>query len=284
MQPEIGRRSSSASSAMRRYVVSLPPATLSMPAGAPRVDGLTPCLAVLAAAARQHAQPGIRRARMPLRSSGAGSRATAASASTCSISASSAVDAPSRVAVVERVGRTEQEHALPRDGEAHPHLVVRDRQRRRPARCPRVEQHVHALAQPDRRPRARVLEPAHASSHGPEAFTTARAETAIVAAVGDTSAPATRPRSSRSADDLGVVRDGSARVGRARERWRASGGCRSSSSRRRGRTCGGPRARRSGTMRRARPGRRGRSAGRARASSRARSRSGRRRAGTGPRS
>ena len=60
---------------------------------------------------------------------------------------------------MERVGRSEQQHALPWDGKGHPHLVVGDREGGCPV-LPALDEHVHALAQPDRRLRARILEPA----------------------------------------------------------------------------------------------------------------------------
>ena len=62
-------------------------------------------------------------------------------------------------AVVQVVGRAEEQHALPGNGEAHPHLVVRDRERGRPRRV-RGEQDMHPFAQADRRLGAVVGEPA----------------------------------------------------------------------------------------------------------------------------
>ncbi len=68
---------------------------------------------------------------------------------------------PVGISLVEGVGRAEEEHSLPRDREAHTHLVVGDRQRSRPA-VVRVEEHVNTFAEPDRFPRQGVLHPPQA--------------------------------------------------------------------------------------------------------------------------
>ena len=61
---------------------------------------------------------------------------------------------------MERVGRSEQQHVLPRNGKGNPHLVVGNRQRRRP-RLVQAQQYVRALAEPNRRGCRRILESPH---------------------------------------------------------------------------------------------------------------------------
>jgi hypothetical protein len=63
------------------------------------------------------------------------------------------------VAFEQRVRRSQQQHPLPRHREAHAHAIVRDRQRGRPGRA-WLEDDVDALAEPDRRAGARILQPA----------------------------------------------------------------------------------------------------------------------------
>ena len=66
-----------------------------------------------------------------------------------------------RVALVERVGRPEQQHPLPRVRERDADGVVRNRERRRPGPV-ELEQQVHALRQAGRAAARRILEGANA--------------------------------------------------------------------------------------------------------------------------
>jgi len=134
----------------------LPACDREHPGASDRAHGLARRTGGLVGAARQDAQPGERRAHLlgahPLDgclglgddlrdvSLGHGDR--------CGI------------AVVERVRRPQQQHALPGHCERHADGVPRDRQRRRP-RPGEIDERVHALAEPDRRRRPRILEPAH---------------------------------------------------------------------------------------------------------------------------
>ena len=144
---------------MRRYVVSLPPATLSIPRAADGVDGLAPGAHAFARARRagrggpryvartrlgvEHLRPERDRRLVEdlshvrrLDGDGAG------------------------VGLVLRVRRPEQEHPVPRHREGDAHVVLRDRERRRPS-LPARHQDVHALAQPHRRAGAGILEATH---------------------------------------------------------------------------------------------------------------------------
>ena len=138
------------------------------------------------------------------------STATAASARTCARRRRSTRGVVG-LALVQRVGRPEQQHALPRDREADPHLVVRDRQRGAPVLAA-VDDDVHALAQPDRRRRA--PDP-RAAARG---RATARLRSRSRAPRTVTSWPSTarRRRRGRIADDLCVVEDGAPRSAAAR--------------------------------------------------------------------
>ena len=130
---------------MRRYVVSLPPATLSMPLGPVREHRLAPRVRRRPVAARQHAQAAVRRARLAERRRPRPTPRRAPARTSSSVTRHRL-----RLAVVQRVRRAEQEHALPRDREADAHLVVRDRQRGVPVLAA-VDDDVHALAQAHRR-------------------------------------------------------------------------------------------------------------------------------------
>ena len=66
-----------------------------------------------------------------------------------------------RIALVELVGRPEQEHPLPGDGEGDADAVVRDDQGRRPGPV-EGEERVHSLAEPAGGLRTGILEPPHA--------------------------------------------------------------------------------------------------------------------------
>ena len=104
-----------------------------------------------------------------------------------------------------RIGRAEQEHALPRDGEADADLVVRDRERGAPVLAA-VDDDVHALAEPHRRLRARILEPPHPVDPRPR-----RVHHRLRAHL---DRPAVGQDLDRvDADDFGVVEDGRASIG-----------------------------------------------------------------------
>ena len=202
-------------------------------------------------------------------------RATDASASTCSTSPAVTLTSPGSpswsVSVVPS-------RSMPCHGTAkrHAHLVVRDREGRCPV-LPALDEHVHALAQPDRRLRARVLEPADVvDPRAARVHDRARRDAHGVAVREHVGAlpPA-------QCDHLGVVEDRRARVGGTanvcerqapvvRHRVRVE-------------RAGAERLARAGAVRAAVPARPGqaRSAGRGRASNRPGCPSGRTRAGTG---
>ncbi len=117
------------------------------------------------------------------------------------------------IAVVRCVGRAQEEHVCPGHGEGDPHLVLSDRERRRPS-LPGRDQDVGALAQSHGCSRPRILEATdvvdprsgrvddHAGVDGDDLV--------VDAHVG--ALQATPNRAER--DDLGAVQDDGAGVGR----------------------------------------------------------------------
>ena len=132
-RPSSGRRRSRAASAILRYVVSLPPATLSIPPALLREDRLAP---------RAHALPGplqggrgcpayVERT-PPGRASGSADRARRPPhRRICRPPIGSTVTA-SRLPRARGVGRSEDEHPGPRHGEGDADLVLGNGQRRPP--------------------------------------------------------------------------------------------------------------------------------------------------------
>ena len=196
--PSSERSRSSTSSAMRRYVVSLPPATLSMPAGPAREDRL---------AARAHdlarRRPGARADPHTPRARARG-RASAESSAMCRF----AQDLLGVRGLRARRRRDRRRTAtsvvpsrsIPDQGTAN---VTRTSswgsvKAALPVGASRNED-VRSPAQPDRGPGLRVLEPAHVVDPGPAAFTTCRASTATSLPSTRTSAPTRRPSSCRRA-------------------------------------------------------------------------------------
>ena len=201
--PKSVRRRARTSSAMRRYVVSFPPATLSMPAGLRREDRLAPCRR----GARRHrpaARAGPRTQLERVRRASCGGRAPHGprreSARPRPVTARR-----SRVRRRTAVRRTEQQHVVPGDGEGDPHVVLGDRERR----APRARSPGRARGQPRL---SRTDVPASGSSrrrtrstHGPAALTTTRASTATTSSSTRTSAPTSATRGRAQSDDLGAV-------------------------------------------------------------------------------
>jgi hypothetical protein len=176
----------SVSSAIRRYVVSLPPATLSIPPGL-RLNTVSLLVLTLSRspAGRTHGLRTSRALDLLRRLRTQGNRR----------SVRSARHPPARrrrrgVPVVFRI-RREEEHVVPGHGEGHANVVLGDRQRRSPFVVQRRED-VSALAQPNRVPRrassSRLV--IHPRSGGVDDDASVDGD---VPAVQRTSAPAIRP-------------------------------------------------------------------------------------------
>ncbi len=168
--PRSARGWPSASSAIRRYVVSLPPATLSIPLGPTREDRLAPRRSPSPhRRSGKHAQTGERRANA--------SRTSSADVDGDRRLGEHLLDVRVRdahlsgVALEQRVGRAEQEHPLPRHGEGDTNAVVRDRQRGRP-RLRRARARGRPCSGGRTSPHADPRSGARASTHGPAALTT----------------------------------------------------------------------------------------------------------------
>ena len=146
---------------MRRYVVSFPPATVTMPSG-PVESVVSRSARTVSAAPSGSTRTPAKRARTAPRA--AGSSASCASARICCSSASVGWS-DAGVALERRVGRPQQEHLGPGHGERNPAAVDRDRQRRSPTPVP-LEDEVGATAQRHGRARACVLEPPNAVDPG----------------------------------------------------------------------------------------------------------------------
>ena len=153
--PRSGRRASRASSAIRRYVVSLPPATLSTPVGPRRNTVSRRALSVEPSAPGSTLRPAKRERTASARSS-AGSTATDGFLEDRRDVCVGRRDVV-RLSLEELVSRPEQEHPFPgnREGDAHP--IVGDRERGRP-RLLEVDEDVSALAQAAGRTRSGIFE------------------------------------------------------------------------------------------------------------------------------
>ena len=239
-----GRRSS-------RHVVSFPPATDTIPPPAAADDRLAPRADGARTACREDAQACEPRAHERGREHVGRQRPPRLGQDLGDVRVGGRDGR--RVAVVGLVGGAEQEHPLPRDRERHAAAGKRRRHRRRPLhRRPRGRgARPSTERRSSRRPGPRAG--GRASTHGPAAFTTARASTLIAPPPSrsvDLGAPRRRRRLTRSAHDLGVGQDDGAGVRggperRDREpRRRGSGGRgRAPSPRRPSVTSGGTRRR-----------------------------------------
>ena len=245
------RTRSSASSAIFRYVVSFPPGDAQHPAGADGEDRLAPRVRRRAVAERQHAEPGERGAHAAAveqrrRQGGRGLVEDLRDVGLLDRDVR-------RVALEVRVGRAEQQEAVPGHRERHAHVVLRHGERRRPVLAARDE-HVRALAQPDGRPGPRILEPPHVVDPRPRGVDdhprAHRDRLAVDADLGACHPPAVE----RQRDDLRPVEDRGAVLQRPRRRSRGRAARRSSTRRRRARRSEG---RRDGARGRARPARSG---------------------------
>jgi hypothetical protein len=119
------------------------------------------------------------------------------------------------IALVELVGRTEQEHPFPGDGEGHAHAVVRHDQGRRPGLL-QGQERVDALAETAGGLGSGILEPPHAVDPRPRRIDDgARLHVDALVAKPVADGRAANPSLRRpELDDLGVVDDNGAVLGR----------------------------------------------------------------------